>query len=389
MASDRSRERLHSIDARLRELAAGDRGLTVFGSNRHRYELRTCATPSELSAFEQAHRVTIPSEYRAFITRIGNGVAGPGYGLIPLAPWSRRDPVSGEPSAIDRPFPLATGWINTTAPRWTGALHDGCLRLADLGCGYFDVLVVTGASAGQVWCDTVTIRGGGGLAPIAASFFDWYEAWLDRSLLDWAYHQIVLDLRDPARPRAPRLIELTAAGVGGSAHVQHERLGYRQLYLGDIDGARRAFEQAADAAPSRAHGVPASFYQMMCDLHRVTGDDDARLDAACAGAAASPYATRTRLLWEKADVLFSRGRIDEALETLIERARRGGLEAVVEAVAALRAHRRPADADRVVELATRLPAFHPRFPERHQRLVGALAAPCSLPAAWRPSRSEP
>jgi hypothetical protein len=306
-------QRLAAIADKLAELRAGDRGFAVFGSWGHEYRLEPPVAEADLVSFEAEHEIQLPADYRAFLGAVANGGAGPGFGLGALA-----------------------------APR------DGWLHLAHSGCGHYSVLWLAGDAFGQVW----TTDGDHHLAPMADSFLDWYEAWLDRSVLDWAHAQMVEDLRGGAR-RDPRLLELTAEGVGGANHAAElERAGYRALYIGHTDGARGLFERAAAAHPAAREGrPPAAFYRAMCDLYRVTGEVEARLAAAEAGARGGFWGPRKALLWEMADALFALGREDAAIAALVERVRCRDLDAVAEAVSALRRHGRAADAEPLIDEA--------------------------------------
>lgn len=58
--------------------------LTVFGSTGHLYCLNTVVDESILTAWETTHGIAIPQDYRDYLTKIGNGFAGPGYGITPF-----------------------------------------------------------------------------------------------------------------------------------------------------------------------------------------------------------------------------------------------------------------------------------------------------------------
>ena len=72
----------------LRELVrrAGqvDRQYKVFGAERHKYRLNPTVSPEEVARFEAKYHVKLPEEYVFFLTQVGNGGAGPYYGLYPL-----------------------------------------------------------------------------------------------------------------------------------------------------------------------------------------------------------------------------------------------------------------------------------------------------------------
>lgn len=59
--------------------------LTVFGSNGHLYCLNTPLDEEALSAWEAKHSLSLPQDYRDYLTKLGNGFAGPGYGIPPFS----------------------------------------------------------------------------------------------------------------------------------------------------------------------------------------------------------------------------------------------------------------------------------------------------------------
>jgi hypothetical protein len=55
-----------------------------FGADAHHFQMNPTMPEFEASAFEQERNVVLPPDYRQFLTRIGNGGAGPFYGVFPL-----------------------------------------------------------------------------------------------------------------------------------------------------------------------------------------------------------------------------------------------------------------------------------------------------------------
>jgi hypothetical protein len=201
----------------LKRLSEQDKRLALFGASRHRYHLGPCLTLDEVERFEQAHRVTLPEDYRAFLVEVGNGGAGPYYGLASL----EEAILSNEEELLARPFPYRQWWNGMDPPDWwdlpnaqslVGDLHfadydanhhvQGTLRLAHEGCGYYRLLVICGAERGHMWSDERA--GDGGIMPLPfdsaphrlegaflisisdpkarITFSEWYADWLDRSL---------------------------------------------------------------------------------------------------------------------------------------------------------------------------------------------------------------
>src|SRR5262245_59586756 len=81
----------------LHRLRAADTGLRVFGSEQHRYRLGPVLSEAELVAFERDNAIRLPEDYRRFLSAVGNGGAGPFYGLEPLSTFGHD---------LSRPFPF-------------------------------------------------------------------------------------------------------------------------------------------------------------------------------------------------------------------------------------------------------------------------------------------
>ncbi len=183
------------IHARLAAARAADRDLTRFGANRHRHQLGPVLTEAEVTRFEAEHGVTLPTAYRSFLLEVGDGGAGPYYGLFPLNGDGMSDLERAErfrPGYLATPFPHTKPWnpdnyvpdADRPGPpgvmtedeyfdeRWT----TGSLVIAEIGCGAFHRLVITGEARGQVWFDDRAADSG--LAP-EADFHDWYQDWIN------------------------------------------------------------------------------------------------------------------------------------------------------------------------------------------------------------------
>ncbi|HEU4880609.1 MAG TPA: SMI1/KNR4 family protein [Longimicrobium sp.] len=151
----------------------------------------------EVAAVEARLGVTMPEEYRGFITRVGNGGAGPAYGLFALERALRVSKLDEHPELLATPFPHVEAYNPDKDPEvlafWNRAdrgevseeeadahaLREaaGTLALCDEGCGYIHLLVVTGPARGTMWIDS---RGAdAGFIPLDVTFLQWYERWID------------------------------------------------------------------------------------------------------------------------------------------------------------------------------------------------------------------
>lgn len=175
---DREAAKLDSISRKLAQLKASDPSLRIFGARAHRYQLGPTLTEDRLSRLERDFGASLPEGYRAFLIALGNGGAGPFYGLFPLAGNDPEDITSFD--SIGKPFP----WKNKLLrPRID---LPGVVYICTYGCALRFFLVVTGQCRGEVWHDwradhlgiyPATNEGGERL-----HFLDWYDQWLDKSL---------------------------------------------------------------------------------------------------------------------------------------------------------------------------------------------------------------
>jgi SMI1/KNR4 family protein SUKH-1 len=180
-------------------------GKKVFGADTHRYLLQPPVHETVVAAFERKHSIRLPADYRAFLAELGNGGAGPYYGVFRLGemddnfdckPWEVGELV-GAPA---KSFPHKEQW-NLSADEleriqdsddddeilrtyWTPV--EGAIPLCHRGCALRDWLAVSGPEAGHVWHDATAdfagwsphaLPGGGHM-----TFADWYVAWLDKAL---------------------------------------------------------------------------------------------------------------------------------------------------------------------------------------------------------------
>lgn len=176
---------LTQLQEKLERLKQVDTGFSFFGAKEHRYKLNPPIPEPVVVAFESKYGVVLPAHYRAFLLHMGDGGAGPYYGLYPLK-YTYEEMGWIEPGDVQKPFPLDRPWNKwgSTEEKYDipedADLHDGCIMLSHHGCGYWSFLVVTGRARGEVWNDFIT--GGGGLHPTGQDFPTWYEWWLDLGL---------------------------------------------------------------------------------------------------------------------------------------------------------------------------------------------------------------
>lgn len=212
---------MDEIHARIRDglhaLREARRPVHVFGSQLHGFHLNPPLSEPAVRDFEREHRINLPADYRAFLLHVGNGGAGPAYGLFKLgetddcrghAPWQENDgtvgvlskpfpytgpwnDVAGRPEEEDEPSPAEIRAYDAAYAHWQEQYFSsdhvsGAIPICDLGCALRHLLVVTGSEAGNVWCDSRADHEG--IYPLEqtglrrVTFLQWYMAWLDEAL---------------------------------------------------------------------------------------------------------------------------------------------------------------------------------------------------------------
>lgn len=191
--------------AYLRELVsrAGqvDRQYKVFGAERHKYRLNPTVSPEEVAHFEANYHVKLPKEYAFFLTQVGNGGAGPYYGLYPLEKlpmyteyldrYTDQD-AEGLPAFIDRRM-TDQDWREAMG-RADGAPDDeaydavmrevcsGLLVIGTQGCTYDNALMWKGSEQGRIVCFDWNLEPEYGPFFTGLSFLDWYTAFFQEIL---------------------------------------------------------------------------------------------------------------------------------------------------------------------------------------------------------------
>lgn len=200
------------IKSKLQELRLLDKELEIFGASSHEYEFNQPIPLDELKRFEDKYEVDLPEDYKAFICEIGDGGAGPYYGIHPL----QRDVGDFDPEnrleLLKFDFPHKEGWNWTEkilskfddlrddeydevaeffdSIYWEEYFKDelthGSFYITEYGCALRFLLVTTGEEKGKIWFDQRADQHG--INPVLnkkgdkLDFSDWYVEWLDKSI---------------------------------------------------------------------------------------------------------------------------------------------------------------------------------------------------------------
>lgn len=273
---------------RVAALRSLDPDCQVFGALKHRWAFAEPASDAVIAEFERAHGVSLPTSYRAYLQRLGNGGAGPYYGVEPLAPWraagfsrvtatlttsdgqtfsastgERPEVPTSDPG---RPCPLEGEWKLGDELPAKGNLFDGCVFLSEIGCGYQALLVLHGPEAGKVYEDYTA--GDGSIRPVADDFGAWVQRHADVELAGLLVARIERLVLYPALEASagdvvtPHL-DVFDALFDESDPWSHIERAYAAVVRGDEASALATAERALgladlDAKPGLARGVAVS-----------------------------------------------------------------------------------------------------------------------------------
>lgn len=186
----------------------------IFGADSHQFKLNPVVRKSVLKNFETKHCVVLPDDYRRFLTEIGNGGAGPYYGVFKFHEmddgfaFQRWKENNGFVGMIGKPFPHTSAW-NDCQPfpeeddfenedlyvaeveridnvYWNTDNVNGAIPICHQGCAIRNWLVISGPEAGNVWEDLRADEGG--LQPTKLkrkkrlTFLEWYDNWLQQAV---------------------------------------------------------------------------------------------------------------------------------------------------------------------------------------------------------------
>jgi hypothetical protein len=206
----------------LDEMRRLDANRCKFGASDHRYALAPPVEPELLRLVETTLGSTLPADYRRFLTALGDGGAGPYYGILSLEESIiRLAPAWKEPSevgvrelipalpAFTRDFPLESdvdfgeiigqpaNWEEHVArlerdleyyaqwyklqDQYVNEPYDGgWIPICDFGCGDFFTLVLRGKRRGTIWVNS--LDSATGFYCLEVGFEQFYRRWLDHAL---------------------------------------------------------------------------------------------------------------------------------------------------------------------------------------------------------------
>lgn len=177
-------------------------GFKTYGANKHLFRLNPVIQMSEVVKFELKHKIKLPDDYKFFITKIGNGGAGPGNGLFSLQKWDYElENLNLDFLSIEFPHKKEDNWnmnytgdenndteyLNFENEYYSTKYVSGAIRISDYGCGINYMLVTSGNEHGKIWvddrCSDYGIYGACNQETKEQFTFEtWYLDWLNSSI---------------------------------------------------------------------------------------------------------------------------------------------------------------------------------------------------------------
>lgn len=163
---------LEELRLLLEKARTADADLKQFGAKNHKYQWNPPVALADVEAFEREIGVTLPEGYRDFLLQVGDGGAGPFYGLFSLKQVHGR---LGWPLEPEKPPILRPGMSEVEThegENW----KRGCIPIESEGDTYFTCLMVSGPDQGRVVY--IEYEGYWVFFPREPDFLSWYTRWL-------------------------------------------------------------------------------------------------------------------------------------------------------------------------------------------------------------------
>lgn len=145
------------ILSKIKELKAQDPDCKVFGANLHQFKLNPVLSEQEIVDLETKYLIKLPDDYRWFLMNIGNGGAGPCYGIMKL-----QESIKEVTSCLDdneeneesyQSF-LGAEFVppqSVERARRMDYYVKGMIPVSDAGCCMYYHLCLAGVEKGNMW----------------------------------------------------------------------------------------------------------------------------------------------------------------------------------------------------------------------------------------------
>ncbi|MEK3900139.1 SMI1/KNR4 family protein [Paenibacillus sp. FSL R7-0179] len=218
------------IKVKLGQARRKDAEFAEFGASSHQYKLKKKLTAGKLADWEARYGIKLPEPFAGFLTEIGNGGAGPYYGIYSLAQatsYTELPALQGRaalyPGMTPEEWNLLTepltGERDISDEEYEEARNKalgGMLCIGTQGCDYEMYLVLEGEHRGRIVYTSEFYPDHPFFFVYEDNFLDWYERWLDEIILD--YHNPWFGSRLPGDENT--LIQLYRTTPDGKLQVK-------------------------------------------------------------------------------------------------------------------------------------------------------------------------
>lgn len=187
----------------VKKVADKDKTFEIFGASSHKYHLNETVSLEWVREFEKKYQVELPEEYVFFITKVGNGGAGPFYGIVPLSFDKKYENLS-KPSIYDDGylqfykecialsknngsddkafFEKKGDDLNAKFDEVCDRIEDGVLNINTQGCTYDTLLVANGSRRGEIAYIDWNLDLEYPPVLIHMTFLEWYQGFFEEIL---------------------------------------------------------------------------------------------------------------------------------------------------------------------------------------------------------------
>ncbi|WP_405080069.1 SMI1/KNR4 family protein [Paenibacillus chitinolyticus] len=189
---------LDRIKNKLEKAMRKDTAFSVFGASSHKYRVYEKLTVKELADWQAKNQVTLPEPYTQFLTKVGNGGAGPYYGIYSIEKATSYTDSGLTKKCVLHPGMTKEEWNRLTEPlindedisdlEYDAARErvlGGMLCIGTQGCEYDMYLVLEGKHRGKIVYTSDFYLDRPFFFVYEDNFLDWYERWLDEIILDY------------------------------------------------------------------------------------------------------------------------------------------------------------------------------------------------------------
>lgn len=177
----------------IEEAGRVDAGRKIFGAEKHQYRINPVLNMAEIRRAEEERHVKFPEEYVFYLTRVGNGGAGPYYGLYPFEEVlaEDRNPYLGQTFEQTVTTQLTKEqWreymrkldelgesfeTDTDYEKYKSKLFSNMMPIGTQGCTLDNMLMLSGGDADRIMYIDWDMEEDGPPFDTGMSFLEWME----------------------------------------------------------------------------------------------------------------------------------------------------------------------------------------------------------------------